>query len=71
MHEIKAVRRKDIVLSRSFYFPENEHTTNIALLRRHCDADRRLVNNRFDLAELPQKFERVVGGERIKPLMMA
>lgn len=69
--ETKAVRRKDFFLVRSFYFPVGEHEQNIGLIRRHREAYRRLVDHRFDLAELPAEFERFVRGERIKPLMTA
>ena len=71
VHESKTVRRKDFFLVRSFYFPKGEHAENIALLRRHRQRYRRLVDHTFDLAELPQEFAKFVRGESIKPLMTA
>jgi threonine dehydrogenase-like Zn-dependent dehydrogenase len=71
VQETKAVRRKDFFLVRSFYFPKAEHELNIGLLRRHAASYRRLVDQVFDVDELPAEFARFVRGERIKPLMKA
>jgi len=71
VQETKAVRRKDFFLVRSFYFPKAEHVLNIGLLRRHAASYRRLVDQVFDVDELPAEFARFVRGERIKPLMKA
>jgi threonine dehydrogenase-like Zn-dependent dehydrogenase len=65
--ENKAIRRKDFVIVRSFYFPLNEFAANVGLLRSGIDRYRMFVDERAPLSDLPGLFERFAAGERIKP----
>lgn len=65
--ENKAIRRKDFVIVRSFYFPLSEFAANADLLRKGIERYRVFVDERAPLAELPALFERFAAGDRIKP----
>jgi threonine dehydrogenase-like Zn-dependent dehydrogenase len=67
--ETKRVRRKDFFMLRSFYFPKSDFEANLALLRRHRDRYRTLVDGRFRLRELPDAFARFAQGRLVKPLL--
>ncbi|GEM_PF-271935 len=62
-------RRKDFVMLRTFYFPKGDFAPNVALLRAHRDAYARLVDDRFGLDALPEKFAEFAQGGLIKPVL--
>lgn len=63
-------RRKDFYMVRTFYFPITDFEPNIALLRQNKAAYRRLVDDEFPLADLPETFARFARGELIKPVVI-
>lgn len=67
--ETKAIRRKDFVYLRSFYFPISEYEENLALLRSGIDDYRRFVDAVVPLDGLPSLFEEFAAGLRIKPIV--
>jgi propanol-preferring alcohol dehydrogenase len=69
LEETKRVRRKDFFMLRSFYFPKADFDLNVALLRRHRERYRALVDGRFALAELSEVFARFAEGRLVKPLL--
>ncbi len=69
IEEGKVFRRKDFYMIRTFYFPITDFEENVALLRRHRDEYRRLVDLEFDLASLPENFARFASGKLIKPVL--
>ena len=67
--EDKVFRRKDFAMVRTFYFPKADLEPNIALLRAHKASYRRLVDDAFPLAALPEKFAHFAQGRSIKPVL--
>ena len=67
--EDKIFRRKDFAMLRTFYFPKGDLHPNIELLRDHRDAYRRLVDERFPLDDLPERFSHFAEGRSIKPVL--
>lgn len=67
--EDKVFRRKDFAMVRTFYFPKGDLDANIALLRGNRASYRRLVDDAFPLAALPEKFTAFVRGHSIKPVL--
>lgn len=68
--ENKAIRRKDFLLLRSFYFPVGDHAANIELLRAQRDDYARLVDAEAGFDGLPALFESFKRGERLKPVFV-
>lgn len=62
-------RRKDFAMLRTFYFPKSDFDANVALLLANRDAYARLVDDRFGLDALPEKFAQFAGGGLIKPVL--
>ncbi|MBB3988131.1 threonine dehydrogenase-like Zn-dependent dehydrogenase [Sagittula marina] len=70
IHEGPVFRRKDFILLRTFYFPKGDFEPNVALLRANLDAYARLVDDRFGLDALPEKFAQFARGGLIKPVLV-
>jgi L-iditol 2-dehydrogenase len=68
--ENKAIRRKDFLLIRSFYFPIGDHAANIAALRAQRDAYESLVDAEGGFEQLPAQFAAFQRGERLKPIFV-
>ena len=69
IEETKAVRRKDYVLIRSFYFPIGDYEANLALLREDRADYARLIDATAGLDGLETLFAEFARGERLKPLL--
>jgi len=67
INEVKAIRRKDFFIARSFYFPLHEYAANIELLRADRDNYMQLVDARVPLDGLHDLFAAFAAGERLKP----
>lgn len=69
VNETKAIRRKDFVYLRSFYFPLHEFDENVALLRAAVADYRRFVDAAVPLEGLSDLFGEFAAGQRIKPIL--
>ncbi|MCB8838340.1 alcohol dehydrogenase catalytic domain-containing protein [Aurantimonas sp. VKM B-3413] len=67
--EDKVFRRKDFAMLRTFYFPKADLAANIELLRANKDRYARLVDERFGLDALPERFAHFAEGKSIKPVL--
>ena len=67
VEETKAIRRKDFFYIRSFYFPKAEFEENVAIFRSERAHLARFVDERVDLEQLPELFQRFSQGLIIKP----
>ncbi|WEX09832.1 alcohol dehydrogenase catalytic domain-containing protein [Chelativorans sp. AA-79] len=67
--EDKVFRRKDFVMLRTFYFPKQDFPANLELLRAHRKQYARLVDERFGLDALPERFAHFARGRSIKPVL--
>ena len=65
--EVKAIRRKDFFIARSFYFPLHEYAANIELLRADRASYAQLVDAQVPLAGLHDLFASFAAGDRLKP----
>ena len=65
--EVKAIRRKDFFIARSFYFPLHEFAANIDLLRADRARYLQLVDARVPLEGLHELFAAFAAGDRLKP----
>lgn len=65
--EVKAIRRKDFFIARSFYFPLHEYAANIELLRANRENYMQLVDARVPLEGLHDLFAAFAAGDRLKP----
>lgn len=67
--EDKVFRRKDFMMLRTFYFPKRDFAENLEILRANKKQYARLVDERFNLDALPEKFARFASGHLIKPVL--
>ncbi|MFC6489629.1 alcohol dehydrogenase catalytic domain-containing protein [Nitratireductor sp. GCM10026969] len=67
--EDKVFRRKDFMMLRTFYFPKREFPANLELLRANKKRYARLVDERFGLEALPERFAHFARGRSIKPVL--
>ncbi|MDW8426612.1 MAG: hypothetical protein RMK51_11825, partial [Meiothermus sp.] len=70
LEERPLLRRKDVFIVRSFYFPRSEYSENIGVLRENLASYELIVDKLVSPEQFPGVFSEFVSGSYIKPVLL-